>query len=135
MCSCDAFAQKRYDGYAQVRLGYSTLVSHIPRIHVHRTITYVTSDDLRIAYVHICTIHTRPGQDITARCSFIAGLYTLVIGKQEIKKLLDSDEKYLFRRERNYRGRFAMCNDKGPACKIFRISMMACDDVDIIIYV
>lgn len=55
MSSCNAFAQKRYDGYAQVRLEYSTLVSHIPRIHVHRTITYVTSDDLRIAHVHICT--------------------------------------------------------------------------------
>lgn len=28
----------------------------------------------------------------------------------------------------------AMCNDKGPACKIIRVSMMACGDVDIIIY-
>lgn len=50
--ACGSFTREDTDGFAQVREEHNAaLVSHIPRIHVHRTITYVTSDDLRLAYV------------------------------------------------------------------------------------
>lgn len=47
-----------------------------------RTLRQTTWENRACTYKYI---HTRLGQDITARCSFIARLYTLVVGKQKIK--------------------------------------------------
>lgn len=65
VCPCirTVHSREKILGFAQVREEHNTaLVSHIPRIHVHRTITYVTSDDLRLAYVR-----TRSGSRTVSR--------------------------------------------------------------------